>query len=154
MVINKYVCNICSNLYFLSFSGATYFKGSNAAKTLHELNGAIIYITHSWLIKWLWLILMTKCCKSPCIYNSHTPRLCCNVKHSSDLTPYRTLWFAAEVVIFQLCVSLLWNLNLRIFCARKCICYPFSCDMGLDGTLTSHIELVCDSFDMACQSAI
>ena len=26
--------------------------------------------------------------------------------------------------------------------------------MGLDGTMTSHIELVCDSFDMVCQSAI
>ena len=26
--------------------------------------------------------------------------------------------------------------------------------MGVDDTLTSHIELVCDSFDMACQSAI
>ena len=40
---------------------------------------------------------------------SRTPRLCCNVKHSSDLTPYRTLWFVEEVVIFKLCVSLLWN---------------------------------------------
>ena len=79
------------------------------------------------------------------IFNSRTPRLCCfNVKHSSDLTPYRTLWFAGEVVIFQLCEKIV----------RKCISYPFSCDMGLDGTLTSHIELVCDSFDMACQSAI
>ena len=56
---------------------------------------------------------------------SRTPRLCCNVKHSSDLTPYRTLWFAEEVVIFQLCVSLLWNLNLWLFRARKCIWYPF-----------------------------
>ena len=52
-----------------------------------------------------------------------------------------------------------------------CIWYPFSCDMGLDGTLTSHIERVEpdmgldgtltshierveDEFDMACQSAI
>ena len=34
------------------------------------------------------------------------------------------------------------------------MCYPFSCDMGLDGTLTSHIERVADEFDMACQSAI
>ena len=25
--------------------------------------------------------------------SSRTPRLYCNVKHSSDLTPYRTLWF-------------------------------------------------------------
>ena len=83
------------------------------------------------------------------IYSRHsisrTPRLCFNVWHSSDLRPYRTLWFAAEVVIFQLCVYLLWNLNLRLFCARKCIWYPFSCDMALDGTLTSNIELVCDS---------
>ena len=38
---------------------------------------------------------------------SRTPRLCCNVKHSSDPTPYRTLWFVEEVVIFQVCVSLL-----------------------------------------------
>ena len=38
---------------------------------------------------------------------SRTPRLCCNVKRSSDLTPYRTLWFVEVVVIFQLCVSLL-----------------------------------------------
>ena len=41
---------------------------------------------------------------------------------------------------------------------KICIWHPFSCYMGLDGsahgTLTSHIELVCDSFDMACQSAI
>ena len=51
--------------------------------------------------------------------------------------------FAAEV-------SLMWNLNLRLFLARKCIWYPFSCDMGLYGTQTSHIELVCDSFDMTC----
>ena len=29
-----------------------------------------------------------------------------------------------------------------------------SIDMGLDGTLTSHIERVEDEFDMACQSAI
>ena len=35
-----------------------------------------------------------------------------------------------------------------------CIWYPFECDMGLDGTLTSHIERVEDEFDMACQSAI
>ena len=35
-----------------------------------------------------------------------------------------------------------------------CIWHPFECDMGLDGTLTSHIELVADEFDMACQSAI
>ena len=35
-----------------------------------------------------------------------------------------------------------------------CIWYPFQCDMGLDGTLTSHIERVADEFDMACQSAI
>ena len=35
-----------------------------------------------------------------------------------------------------------------------CIWYPFECDMGLDGTLTSHIERVEDDFDMACQSAI
>ena len=55
------------------------------------------------------------------VASSRTPRLCCNVKHSSDLTPYRTLWFVEEVVIFQLCVSLLWNLNLRWFRARKCI---------------------------------
>ena len=26
--------------------------------------------------------------------------------------------------------------------------------VGLDGTLTSHIERVADEFDMACQSAI
>ena len=38
-----------------------------------------------------------------CLYkHSRTPRLCCNVKHSSDLTPYRTLWFVEVVVIFQL----------------------------------------------------
>ena len=66
---------------------------------------------------------------------SRTPRLCFNVKHSSDLTPYRTLWFAVGFVMFQLCVYMLWNLNLRLFCARKCIWHPFSCDMGLDGTL-------------------
>ena len=35
-----------------------------------------------------------------------------------------------------------------------CIWYPFEYDMGLDGTLTSHIERVADEFDMACQSAI
>ena len=28
------------------------------------------------------------------------------------------------------------------------IWHPLSCDVGLDGTLTSRIELVCDSFDM------
>ena len=93
--------------------------------------------------------------KDICLYkHSRTRRLCCNVKHSSDLTPYRTLWFVEVVVIFPLCVSLLWNLNLWLFRERKCIWYPFSCDMGLDGTLTSHVELVFDSFDMACQSAI
>ena len=37
---------------------------------------------------------------------------------------------------------------------KICIWYPFECDMGLDGTLTSHIERVEDEFDMACQSAI
>ena len=37
---------------------------------------------------------------------------------------------------------------------KICIWYPFECDMGLDGTLTSHIERVADEFDMACQSAI
>ena len=37
---------------------------------------------------------------------------------------------------------------------KICIWYPFECDMGLDGTLTSHIKLVFDLFDMACQSAI
>ena len=87
--------------------------------------------------------------------HSRTPRLCCNVKHSSDLTPYRTLWFAAEVVIFQLCVSLLWNLNLRIFRARKCICYPFSCDMGLDGTLTEcHLNPYGTRMDTICISYV
>ena len=35
-----------------------------------------------------------------------------------------------------------------------CIWHPFECDLGLDGTLTSHIERVADKFDMACQSAI
>ena len=35
-----------------------------------------------------------------------------------------------------------------------CIWHPFECAMGLDGTLTSHIERVADEFDMACQSAI
>ena len=39
-------------------------------------------------------------------------------------------------------------------CDKICIWYPLSCDMGLVGTLTSHIERVEDSFDMACQSAI
>ena len=34
------------------------------------------------------------------------------------------------------------------------IWYPFECDMGLDGTLTSHIERVADELDIACQSAI
>ena len=34
---------------------------------------------------------------------------------------------------------------------KICIWYPFECDMGLDGTLTSHIERVEDEFDMACQ---
>ena len=28
------------------------------------------------------------------------------------------------------------------------------CDMGLDDTLTSHVELFCDSFDMACHIAL
>ena len=41
-----------------------------------------------------------------------------------------------------------------ISCDKICIWYPFECDMGLDGTLTSHIERVADEFDMACQSAI
>ena len=27
-----------------------------------------------------------------------------------------------------------------------CIWYPFECDMGLDGTLTSHIERVAVAF--------
>ena len=39
----------------------------------------------------------------------------------------------------------IFNLNLRVFCARKCILvwHPLSCNiMGLDGTLTSHITLV------------
>ena len=31
---------------------------------------------------------------------------------------------------------------------------PFECDMGLDDTLTSHIERVADEFDMASQSAV
>ena len=76
-----------------------------------------------------------------CLYkHSRTPRLCCNVKHSSDLTPYRTLCFVEVLVILS--VSLLWNLNLWLFRARKCIWYPFSCDMGLDGTLTNHIECI------------
>ena len=35
-----------------------------------------------------------------------------------------------------------------------CIWHPFECDMGLDGTLKSHIERVAGEFDMACQSAI
>ena len=35
-----------------------------------------------------------------------------------------------------------------------CIWHQFECDMGLDGTLASHIERVADEFDMACQSAI
>ena len=35
-----------------------------------------------------------------------------------------------------------------------CIWYPFECDMGLDGTLTTHIDRVADEFDMAGQSAI
>ena len=38
--------------------------------------------------------------------------------------------------------------------AMICIWHPFECDMGLDGTLTSHIERVANEFDMACQSAI
>ena len=29
-----------------------------------------------------------------------------------------------------------------------CIWHPFECDMGSDGTLTSHIEMVCDSFHL------
>ena len=45
-------------------------------------------------------------------------------------------------MIFQLCVSWLWNLNLRLFCVRKCIRYPFSCDMGLDGTLNPYLRLI------------
>ena len=47
-----------------------------------------------------------------------------------------SLWF------FKLFFAFSWNLNLMVFCARKCLWYPFSCDMGLDGTLTSHIELI------------
>ena len=35
-----------------------------------------------------------------------------------------------------------------------CLWYPVECDMGLDGTLTSHIVTVTDELDMACQSAI
>ena len=36
-----------------------------------------------------------------------------------------------------------------------CIWYPFECDMGLDGALTSHIErVISNEFDMACPSAI
>ena len=34
-------------------------------------------------------------------------------------------------------------------CAQMiCIWHPFECDMGLDGTLASHIERVPDEFDM------
>ena len=33
---------------------------------------------------------------------SRTPRSSFNVKYSSDLTPYRTLWFALGFVIFQI----------------------------------------------------
>ena len=42
----------------------------------------------------------------------------------------------------------------KLVTGKICIWYPFECDMGLDGTLTSHIERVADEFDMACQSAI
>ena len=45
-----------------------------------------------------------------------------------------------------------------VVCAKQvlyiCIWHSFECDMGLDGTLTSHIERVADEFDMACPSAI
>ena len=52
---------------------------------------------------------------------SRTPRSSFNVKYSSDRTPYRTLQFAAWFVIFQISSYFLWNLNLSIFRARKCI---------------------------------
>ena len=59
---------------------------------------------------------------------------------------YEAISHSPRFVIFQISFSLL--LNLRVFRARKCIWHPFSCYMGFYGTLTSHIELVCDSFDV------
>ena len=51
-------------------------------------------------------------------------------------------------VIFQISCAFSRNLNLREFRARKCIWHQFSCDMGLDGTLTSHIERVAITCDI------
>ena len=85
---------------------------------------------------------------------SRTTRSSFNVKYSSDLTPYRTLWFSAGVCDLSNEFCFLMKLKFKVCSARKCIRHPFSLAMGLDGTLTNNIELVCDSFDMACQSAI
>ena len=69
--------------------------------------------------------------------SSRTPWSAFNVKYRSE-----TISHSPGFVIFQNSFSLLLNLNVRVFRARKCIWHPFSWYMGLDGTLTSHIELV------------
>ena len=68
--------------------------------------------------------------------------MCLQIKYILALHDYVSMlstvliWRHIALCGFAAEVSLLWNLNLRLFCARKCIWYPFSCDMGLDGTLT------------------
>ena len=74
---------------------------------------------------------------------SGTPRSSYNVKYSSDLTPYRTLWFSAGVCDISNELCFLMEFKFNVFRVRKCIWHPFSCDMGLNGTLTeTHLRLV------------
>ena len=58
-----------------------------------------------------------------------------------------------KTCIYRYCFSEFIEYDRR-YDMHNMIWYPFECDMGLDGTLTSHIERVADEFDMACQSAI
>ena len=63
----------------------------------------------------------------------------------STVLIWRHIIFCDSQPVFVICkisCTFSWNLNLRVFCARKCIWHPFSCDLGLYGTLPSHIERI------------